>query len=169
MSLKRSSVTGHLLLQSSGHLAKECCCTTGTPPCGCTPPLDFAYTITIYGFATADDTRYAGADGDWDVEWTTQCTWVGRHSYVTGGTTRYFILTLDVVTVATPVSWRVTLQHYNSLWVPITCALDWRKAIVTSPCVTTPPGSTIDYVWFSTDGLCAGDADSPGQVTCAVA
>ena len=173
--IQRNSVTGALLYIDAGggvlHLAKECCCEVGSPPCDCTPALDFAYTVTLSGFAAASDTRYDCIDGDWDVEWTDECRWFGRHSASGCGpreTTRYWTLLLIASPVGSsnPTSWQVRFQSTNSSWYPIACAISWDLPIAsTDPCTDTPVGS---YSWLSGSG-CAGNAEQSGIISCSVA
>lgn len=165
--LQYNAVTDQLLYIESGpdidKLARECCCDVGSPPCDCDPALDFAYDVTFSGFATASDTRYACVDNTWQVEWNTACYWVGYHSCVTSGTTRYFRIELSHLAASN--AWQVDLHFTNSSWVPVSCNILWRLTS-TDPCTTQPPGS---YTWHASDNLCAGDADQSGTVSCSVA
>ena len=171
MSLQNSSHNGHLLKQSGGHLAKECCCGAGGGDgvCDCSPALDFTYTVTLYGFALASDTRYAAIDGDWDIEWVSGCTWYGCFQDP-GNPLRYFKLVMTVSTELCPRWWQVDFILANSDCVTTSGGIGWRRAIATapdcgSPCTVRPPGS--DYAWFNGSGL-AGNADEEGVVSCSV-
>ena len=164
--------SGALLYGTGGALARECCCEIGGA-CECDPALDWTYTVTLSGFAGASDTRYDCADGDWDVDYIDECTWEGYHTAGgcgSGGTTRYWVLTLELVTTAAPQYWRVRLQFTNSFWaVPGVCIINWKLDLSGSPsgdpCTDTPPGS---YTFLTSDNLCAGDADQSGVISCSV-
>jgi hypothetical protein len=153
-----------------GKLARECCCVVGGPPCDCDPPLDAVYTVTLSGFSSASDKRYSCADGAWDIEWTEDCTWYGRHTAYCSETQRYWDLTLDIATLAAPSYWRVRLRFCNSLWVPTVCSITWKLDLTGAPagdpCAEPPPGA---YTWLNSDGNCAGDADQSGVVSASVA
>ena len=170
MSLQKSSHNGHLLKHSAGHLAKECCCGAGggDGACDCSPALDFTYTVTLSGFSTASDTRYADIDGDWDIEWDSGCTWIGCFERSAGG---YFRIVMDVSTTLCPRWWNVEFMLTNSNCEPTSGWIGWRRTIATapdcgSPCTVRPPGS--DYAWFDGADL-AGNADEEGVVSCSVA
>jgi len=162
MTLQRNIVTGHLLRVPSGHLAKECCCDVGSAPCDCSPPLDFTYTITLDGFGEASDTRYACIDGAWDVDWTEQCAWSGRHSCVTGSITRYFRLRLEWGPAG---EWTVDIAMTNADWVDLGPSITWHLDDLTDPCTDRPPGT---YHWKSSSYGWAGDVDEEGNTTCEV-
>ena len=169
------SATGNPLYNVNGP-SFQCCCDTSLPDCNsCNPPLDWTYTVSV-DFSAASDDRYDVATGDWDVDWTSDCTWYGRHSgtyydvdlerYIT----RYWDITLSLQTVAAPSYWRVVFRFCSSSWAPISCQISWKLDLPGSPsgdpCTDDPPGS---YTWLSSDGLCAGDADQSGVVSCDVA
>jgi hypothetical protein len=170
MSLQKYSVTGHLLKVTSGHLAKECCCGAGSGICACDPALDFTYTVTLSGFATASDTRYAGIDGAWDIEWTDGCFWKGCFQDPSTPT-RYFSLTMYIDVEICPRNWVVDFYLTNASCIPSGGQLGWKRPIATAPdcgdpCSVRPPGA--DYAWYNGFQL-AGNADESGVVSCSVA
>ena len=172
MSLQKSSHNGHLLKQSGGHLAKECCCGAGGGDgvCDCSPALDFTYTVTLYGFALASDPKYAGMDGDWDIEWISGCTWRGCFQD-TLDPTQYFRITMSVYSELCPQWWQVFFAITNSTCHSTVGWILWWRVIATapdcgSPCTVRPPGS--DYAWAAGADL-SGNADEDGVVSCSVA
>ena len=171
--LQRNVVTGNLLRVPAGNLAKECCCTV-VGDCECSPSLDGVYTVTLSGFASASDTRYAHFDGDWDIEWDGGCTWsgcfdAGLKPGETSGP-RYFRLIMTLDTEDCPRNWSVDFALTNSGCTPTSGVIGWKRPIETAPdcgdpCTVRPPGS--DYVWYTGSGL-AGNAEQSGVVSCTV-
>jgi len=172
MSLQKSSHNGHLLQVPDGHLAKECCCGAGggDGACECSPALDFTYTVTLEGFADASDNRYAAIDGDWDIEWTSGCTWEGCFQDP-GNPARYFKLVMSLDTEICARNWAVDFMLTDSGCTPTSGGIGWKRPIATAPdcgnpCSVRPAGT--DYAWYTGSGL-AGNASEEGVVSCSVA
>lgn len=166
--LQRNVVNGRLLRVPGGALAQECCCKV-VGDCECDPSLDGVYTVTLSGFASASDTRYAAIDGDWDIEWDGGCTWSGCFQDP-GNLARYFRLVMTLDTEVCPRNWSVDFALTNSSCTPTSGVIGWKRPIATAPdcgdpCAVRPPGS--DYAWYTGSGL-AGNADEEGTVSCTV-
>ena len=173
MTWQRNPLTGRWLKLFTNRWMKTCCCADPTVPVtckDCDPPLDNVYTVTLYGFAGASDTRYAHFDGDWDIYWVSGCTWYGcfdaGYKPGTSSGPRYFSLTLTLSTIATPVSWRVQFNNTISTCEKISGGILWRRDIADlAPCSDGPPGD--DYYWVN-GSMMAGNADEEGVVSCSV-
>jgi hypothetical protein len=140
MSPQRSAATGKPLKLASGAPMKDCCCDPlPTVDCAdCSPPLDFAYDVTLAGF-TGTWTIF---NGIWTVLWTNDCTWYGEFVVTYPG------VDLQVWLVwrnSSPDAWEVTFQV--GYW----CYRSYRKE-ASNPCTVRPPGGS--YPYFATYGDC---------------